>query len=101
MLPGDGHQPPSVAVRERYSQEVAQFGEVRSQCRQEVPWVRRDDVVGGDGAAVVEGAADLDQAVVQLVDSLGVFERVVAWSSSGSCSPTSTGLAPAPDAAGS
>ena len=33
--------------------------------------------LGGDGAEVVEHAADLDQAVVQLVDGFGVFERIV------------------------
>jgi hypothetical protein len=43
----------------------------------------------GNGAEVVQDAADLDQAVVQLVDGFGVFERVVvlvvlvgSWSTS-------------------
>ena len=33
--------------------------------------------LGGDGAEVIQRAADLDEAVVQLVDVLGVFVRVV------------------------
>ena len=40
---------------------------------------------GGDGAEVAEGAADLDEAVVRLVDGLGVLEGIVvvgSWSTS-------------------
>jgi hypothetical protein len=36
-----------------------------------------DGEFDGDGAEVVQGAADLDQAVVQLVDGLGILVRIV------------------------